>query len=103
MLHTVVKNSPQCHRRPLERAKRGSSLRLHLVSCQPRPAAPRPPTIQRGWKANSAQNPRSQKVFPLPPPLPSLPLETPGPPLLQLGHPLELPWTRSSISSHGRI
>src|SRR6266704_1655251 len=95
MLHTVIKNSPQCHQRPLERARRGFSLRLHLVSCWPRPAAPRPPIIPHGWKANSALNPCSAKAFPLLPPPPSLLLETLGPPLLQLGPPLLLPWSKT--------
>src|SRR6266704_5346821 len=95
MLHTVIKNSPQCRRCPLERARRGFNLRLHLVSRRPRPAAPRPQTIPRGWKANSAQNPRPAKVFPLLPPPPIPQLETPGPPLLQLGPPLQLPWSKT--------
>src|SRR6266571_4045958 len=44
MLFTVVKNPSQCHRRPLERARRGKRLRLHLVNHWPRPADPQPLT-----------------------------------------------------------
>src|SRR6266704_1955939 len=80
---TQCKNSSRCRQRPLERARRGFSLRLQLVSHRPRPVTPHPPTQTCGPTLEPSRTPRSILAFPLPCP--------PTAPRLQPLEPLGLP------------
>ena len=67
MLSTVVKNLAQCPQRPLERARRGSSLRLLQGNHRPRPVAPRHLTTPHGW---SQLGPKPTPKTSVPPAIP---------------------------------